>query len=115
MFADWCISDKTLTLTKHNCDAAEVFILLLRLTYELVLNFISCWQLVGLGGLHWEADDLIGLFDLGQCYLGNRWQVLEAGVKKGVGRMTRERRSDLSEEKRTVIHGRIHSYAPTIT
>lgn len=95
----------TLTLIKHNCDAAEVFILLLRLTYELVLNFISCQQLVGLGGLHREADDLIGLFDLGQCYLGHGWQVLEAGVKKGVGGMTWERRSDLLEEKRKVILG----------
>lgn len=114
-FSDWCISYKTLTLTKHNCDAAQVFILLLRLTYEIVLNFISCWQLVGLGGLHREADDLIGLFDLGQCHLGHGWQVLEAGVKKGIGGMTRERRSDLSEEKRTVIHWGICIYAPTIT
>lgn len=80
----------TVTLTQRNCDAAEAFVLLLRLTYELVLNFIPCWQLVGLGGLHWEADDLIGLFHLGQRNLGDGRQVLQAGVKKGVGGMTRE-------------------------
>lgn len=54
----------------------------LRHTYELVLNLVSCWQLVGLGGLHRQADDLIGLLYLGQHYLGNGWQVLQAGVEK---------------------------------
>lgn len=69
--------------------------MVLRLTYELVLNFVSCWQLVGLGRLHRQADDLIGLLYLGEHYLGNGWQVLHAGIKKGVGRMAGERRSDL--------------------
>lgn len=69
--------------------------MVLRLTYELVLNLISCWQLVGLGGLHRQADDLIGLLYLGQHYLGNGWQVLQAGVEKGVGRVARKGRSDL--------------------
>lgn len=69
--------------------------MVLRLTYELVLNLISCWQLVGLGGLHGQADDLIGLLYLGQHYLGNGWQVLQAGVEKGVGRVARKGRSDL--------------------
>ena len=65
------------------------------LTYELVLNLISCWQLVGLGGLHRQADDLIGLLYLGQHYLGDGRQVFQAGVVKGVSRVAREGRSDL--------------------
>lgn len=67
----------------------------LRLTYERVLNLISCWQLVGLGWLHRQADDLIGLLYLGKGYLGNRREVLQAGVIKGVGRVAREGRCDL--------------------
>lgn len=67
----------------------------LRLTYELVLNLVSCWQLVGLGGLHRQADDLIGLLNLGQYYLGNGWEVLQAGVVKGVGRVAGEGGGDL--------------------
>lgn len=72
----------------------------LRLTYEFVFNFISCGQLVGLGGLHRQADDLIGLLYLGQHYFGNGWQVLQAGVEKGVGRVAREGRSDLWEKSK---------------
>lgn len=102
-------------VTDNNCDAAEVFVLLLWLTYQLVLNFIPCRQLVGLGGLLWEADDLIGLFDLGQRYLGNGRQVLQAGVKKGVGRVTGERGSDLLEENGTVILWGVHVWAPSFT
>lgn len=66
-----------------------------RLTYELVLNLVSCRQLVGLGGLHRQADDLIGLLYLGQHHLGNGRQVLQARVEEGIGRVAREGRRDL--------------------
>lgn len=51
--------------------------------------------MVGLGGLHGQADDLIGLLYLGQHYLGDGWQVLQARVVEGVGGVAREGRSDL--------------------
>lgn len=85
--------------------------MVLRLTYELVLNLISCWQLVGLGGLRRQADDLIGLLYLGQHYLGNGWQVLQAGVEKGVGRVARKGRSDLQRRNGQEIVGGINFYA----
>lgn len=78
--------------------------MVLRLTYEIVLNLVSCWQLVGLRWLHGHADDLIGLPYLGQYYLGHRWQVFQAGVEKGVGRVARERRSDLWRGNRQRIY-----------
>lgn len=78
----------------HSHFSQRVFTLF-RLTYELVLDFVSCRQLVGLGGLHRQADDLIGLLYLGQHHLGHGWQVLQAGVEKGVGWVVWEGRSDL--------------------
>lgn len=63
---------------------------LIGLTYELVFDLVPCRQLVGLGGFHRQADDLIGLLYLGQCHLGNGWEVLQAGVEERVGRMAWE-------------------------
>lgn len=65
------------------------------LTYELLFNLVSSWKLVGLGGLHYQTDDLVGFLYLGQHDLGNRWQVFEAGIEKWVGRVAREGRGNL--------------------
>lgn len=82
-------------------DSKFLIFILLRLTYELVFNFVSCWQLVGLGGFLRQADDLIGLLYLGQRYLGNGWEVLQTRVVEGVGRMARDRRGDLWRGEKT--------------
>lgn len=61
--------------------------------------------MVGLGGLHRQADDLIGLLYFGQHYLGDGWQVLQAGVEKGVGRVAREGGGDLWRGNNSGIYG----------
>ena len=53
----------------------------------LLFDLVVSWQLVGLCGLHRKADDLIGLLYLGQRHLGDGWEVFQAWVEKGVGRV----------------------------
>jgi len=56
-------------------------------------------QLVGLGGFHRKADDLIGLSDLGQRHLGDGWEGLQAWVEEGVGRVAGAGGGDLGKEE----------------
>lgn len=87
--------------------SVDLGIVMIGLTDGRVIDLIPCEQHVGLCGLQGpgQADDLIGLLYLGQCYLGYGRQVLQAGVVEGVCRVAGEGGSYLGTNEEQVFQG----------